>query len=78
MVPVLVPGQGADPGLDVVVQLELDAARLGDPGGGVGDLVLGALVLDGELASVARSGGGGLCQPYRLLLISSRACALET
>lgn len=52
VVAALVPGQGADPGLDVVVQTQLDAVCLGDARGGVRDLVLWALVLEGELASV--------------------------
>lgn len=52
VVAALVPGQGADPGLDVVVQAQLDAVGLGDARRGVRDLVLWALVLEGELASV--------------------------
>lgn len=59
VVAALVPGQGADPGLDVVVQAQLDAVRLGDAGRGVGDLVLWALVLEGELAPV----GGCAARP---------------
>ena len=34
------------------MQLELDVVRLADLVGRVGDLVLGPLVLDGELAAV--------------------------
>lgn len=52
VVAALVPGQGADPGLDVVVQAQLDAVGLGDARGRVRDLVLWALVLERELASV--------------------------
>lgn len=52
VVAALVPGQGADPGLDVVVQAQLYAVGLCDARGGVRDLVLWALVLEGELASV--------------------------
>lgn len=51
-VPVLVPGQDADPGLDIVVQAELDVVGLGDFARGVGDLVFGPLVLDGEFATI--------------------------
>ncbi|KUI56760.1 hypothetical protein VP1G_10882 [Cytospora mali] len=44
VVAVLVPRQDADPGLDVVVQLELDVVRLGDLGGGSRRTNLGQVV----------------------------------
>lgn len=50
----LVPGESADPGLDVVVQAELDVFELGDLAGGVGDLVLGTLVAELEDAARGR------------------------
>lgn len=67
---VLVPGQHADPGLHVVVHAQGDVVGRGDFSGGVGDLVFGLLVLEGEFASVLRGevlvfardglvGGGG-------------------
>lgn len=46
-VDVLVPGQGADPGLHVVVDAERHVVRLGDLARRVRDLVLWALVLEG-------------------------------
>lgn len=49
---VLVPRQGAHPRLDVVVQPQDDVVRLGDLARRVRDLVLGALVLDGEFTAV--------------------------
>lgn len=64
VVPALVPGQQADPGLDVVVDLEDDVVGLGDLAAGVRDLVLGLLVLEVEQAAAAVDGlaGGALAQ----------------
>lgn len=52
VVSALVPGQGSNPRLDVVVHAQLDVVGVGDARRGVCDLVLWTLVLDGELASV--------------------------
>lgn len=46
-----VPGQQADPGLDVVVQLQGDVCCLGNLAGRMCDLILGLLVLELELAA---------------------------
>jgi hypothetical protein len=45
-----VPGQCADPRLDIVMQPELDVFNLSDLSGGVGDLVFRLLVLELEKA----------------------------
>jgi hypothetical protein len=60
----LVPGQEADPGLYVVVDLEDDVVGLGDLAAGVGDLVLWLLVLELEQAAALVDGlaGGALAQ----------------
>lgn len=50
-----VPGQQADPRLNVVTQLEHDIVGLGDLAAGVGDLVLGLLVLKLENSAVSRT-----------------------
>lgn len=42
---VLVPGEEANPGLDVVVEAQADVFEVGDLAGGVGDFVLWSLVL---------------------------------
>jgi hypothetical protein len=49
---VLVPREDADPWLDVVVDVQRHVVGLGDLAGGVGDLVLGLLVLERQLAAV--------------------------
>lgn len=48
---VLVPRQSAYPWLHVVVEAQLHVVRLGNLAGGVGDLVLWTLVLDGEFTT---------------------------
>lgn len=48
----LVPGQEANPGLDVIVQLECNIFLFSDPAAGVGDLVLGLLVSELEQAAM--------------------------
>lgn len=48
----LVPGEDADPRLDVIVQAQADFGGLGQLAGRVGDLVLGALVLELEDSTV--------------------------
>lgn len=60
----LVPGQEADPGLYVIVDLEDDVVGLGDLAAGVGDLVLWLLVLELEQAAALVDGlaGGALAQ----------------
>lgn len=51
---VLVPRQRPNPRLHIVVQTQLDVVGLANLAAGVGDLILGTLVLDGELATVIR------------------------
>lgn len=49
---ILVPCEGADPGLDVVMEAKLYVVGLANLAGGVCNLIFGALVLNGELATV--------------------------
>lgn len=53
---ILVPSQEANPGLDVVVQLEGNIFLLSDPAAWVGDLVLGLLVSELEQAAMIMKG----------------------
>ena len=51
MVALRVPGQSANPWLDVVVQTELDVLDLGNLARWVGNLIFGLLILELEEAS---------------------------
>jgi len=52
IVGVLIPRENADPGLHVVVQAQCYVLGLGDLARRVCDLILGALVLEGEFAPI--------------------------